>query len=286
MKSIRTIATLAVSAAALAATATSASAGVPTGDFAPFKYCPYTNASVTQCLYSDTSSGAIKLGNSNVPINKHLILQGGINQNGTTITDAVGAPTLSKTPLDVPGGLISMVSDNWFFGPLLDAFNWAISFANGVTATAEPVGPIGFNLGNVISGQGTGVQLPVRVHLENPFLGDNCYIGSAASPVTFKLTTGTTSPPSGTAPITGNPGTFSFNPDFTVTTLTGLSLVDNTFTAPKAEGCGNTFIDRPLVTAAVNLKIGLNAPAGASKAVLNGTSKIAASGDVATSAGS
>jgi len=285
MKPIRTLGTLAVTAAAALGMAASASAADPTGDYAQFKHCPYTNTNVRQCVYSDTNGGAIKLGSSNVPIpsNKHIILQGGIRTSGgvTSWFDAVGADTLSKTPLDVPGGLVSMVSDNWFFGPLLDAFNWAISFANGVTATAEKVGPVQFSLGNILSGSGTGVQLPVRVKLDNAFLGDNCYIGSAAAPITFNLTTGTTTQ---APPLTGVRGTQTFNDDFSVATVSGISLVDNTFEAPEATNCGNTVFDRWLVTLAVNAKIGLSADPGESQAVMNGSSKLGSRSAVAASA--
>jgi hypothetical protein len=287
MKSIRTLGTLAVTAAAaIGLGASTASAADPTGDLAVFKRCPYANVNVSQCIYSDINGGAIKLGNSNVPIpsSKHIILQGGIIQSGTTSTwvDAVGAPSLVASPLDVPGGLLSTVSSNWFFGPLLDAFNWAISSFNGVTATAQQAGPIKFSFANLLTATGVAIELPIRVKLDNPFLGSDCYIGSTGTPVRLKLTTGTTTQ----APtLTGNPGTLSFNSDFTVTTASGLSLVDSAFTAPAATGCGSTFIDRPLVTAAVNAKIGLPATAGQSKAVQNGSAKVGSGDAVRTSAG-
>lgn len=281
MKSIRTLGTLAVTAAAAIGLAASASAA-PTGDYADFAHCPYTNTNVTQCVYSVTSSGTIKLGNSNVPITDDIVLQGGIRTQGATSTwfDAVGAPTLSPTPLDVPGGLVSMVSDNWFFGPLLDAFNWAISFANAVDATAEQVGPVQFSLGKVLTGQPAAVVIPVRVKLDNPFLGGSCYIGSAANPVTFSLTTGTTTQ----APtLTGSKGTLSYLNGGALVNVSGLSLVDSAFTAPEATNCGNTILDRWLVTLAVNAKVGLPASAGQNKAVMNGSSKLATRTAVAAS---
>lgn len=286
MKSLRTLGTLAVTAAAAIGLASSASAADPTGDLAVFKRCPYQNVNVSQCIYSDINGGAIKLGESNVPIpsNKHIILQGGVIQSGTTSTwvNAVGAPTLDAAPLDVPGGLISMVSDHWFYGPLLDAFNWSISWANGVTAKAELVGPVGFSFQNLLLASGTAVELPIRVKLNNTFLGDSCYIGSSGTPVRLKLTTGTTTQ----APtLTGNPGTLSFNSDFSVTTVSGLSLVDSAFTAPEATNCGSTILDRWLVTMAVNSKIGLPAVAGESKAIQNGTSKAGSGPAVRASAG-
>jgi len=287
MKSFRTFGTLAVTAAAAVGMAAStASAADPTGDLAVFKRCPYANVNVSQCIYSDINGGAIKLGDSNVPIpsNKHIILQGGVIQSGTTSTwvNAVGAPTLDAAPLDVPGGLVSMVSTNWFFGPLLDAFNWAISSFNGVTAKAELAGTVGFSFANLLTASGVAVELPIRVKLNNAFLGDSCYIGSTATPVRLKLTTGTTTQ----APtLTGSPGTLSFNSDFSVTNVSNLSLVDSAFTAPAAENCGSTILDRWLVTMAVNSKIGLPAVAGASKAIQNGSSKAGNAAAVRTSAG-
>lgn len=283
MKPLRTLGTLAVTAAAAVAMASSASAA-PTGQYADFAHCPYTNTDVTQCVYSVTSSGSIKLGSSDVPINKNIILQGGIRTQGQTSTwyDAVGADSLSKTPLDVPGGLISTVSDNWFFGPLLDAFNWAISWANGVTATAEQVGPIQFSLGGILTRQPNSVVIPVRVKLSNAFLGNSCYIGSASNPVTFSLTTGTTTQ----APtLTGAPGTQSYSPDFTVITQSGISLVDSSFTASAAENCGSTILDRWLVTLAVNAKVGLPAGAGENRAIMNGSAKLGSRPAVAANAG-
>ncbi|MFA4929493.1 MAG: hypothetical protein WC558_13325 [Patulibacter sp.] len=285
MKPLRTLGTLAVTAAAAVGMASSASAA-PTGIHAEFKHCPYTNVNVSQCINSVINGGEIKLGNSAVPIpsSKKIVLQGGVIQDGTTSTwvDAVGADTLSKTPLDVPGGLISTVSSNWFFGPLLDAFNWAISFANGVTATAEKAGPVQFSFGNLLFASGTAIELPVRVKLNNAFLGNNCYVGTTANPVRFRLTTGTTTQ----APtLTGSPGTLGFSDDFSVTYVSGLSLVDSAFTAPKAENCGSTVLDRWLVTLAVNAKIGLPATAGQSRAIMNGKASVGGADAVRASAG-
>ena len=42
------------------------------------------------------------------------------------------------------------------------------------------------------------MKLPVKMHLENPFLGSNCYVGSSSSPLIWNLTTGTTAPPAPT----------------------------------------------------------------------------------------
>jgi hypothetical protein len=39
------------------------------------------------------------------------------------------------------------------------------------------------------------LTLPIRVHLENATLGNNCYVGSFTNPIVLHLTAGTTSPP-------------------------------------------------------------------------------------------
>lgn len=284
MKPMRTLGTLAVTAAAAIGLATSANAA-PTGDLAVFEHCPYQNLDVTQCVHSVTNGGSIKLGTSNVPIpsNKQIILQGGVITSGSTSTwvDAVGAPTLVAPPLAVPGGLISTVSDNWFFGPLLDAFNWAIGFANDVDAVTEKAGAVKFSFTNLLLETGTAVELPIRVKLSNPFLGNDCYIGSTSNPIVLKLTTGTTTQ----APVlTGTMGTLSFSDDFNVSYTTGTSLVDSAFTAPAAENCGNTFLDRWLVTLAVNAKVGLPSAAGQNRAIMNGSSATAGAPAVRASA--
>jgi hypothetical protein len=277
-KFLRPLAIAAAAAGISALTASSALAAAPTGDFAPFKYCPYTNTSVQTCLASTSNTGSFKFGNTTVPVSSPVTFQGGYSFDfatlGTTFYPAVGADTLSKTPLNVPGGLLGLMNPGGFGGLLEQAFEHAISFANGVTATAELAGTAQFNFFNNLIASGPTLTLPVRIHLENPFLGPNCYIGSAAHPITLNLTNGTTTPPAGTTPITGATGSNSSNSDGSVVTTSGVSLVDNAFAVPAATDCGYTFLDKPLITAAVNLKEGLPAAAGTNSAVLTGTTKI------------
>lgn len=261
---------VAASAVSLALAA-SASAG-PTGDYAQFAHCPVANPVVVSCLYSEVSSGSFKLGTSTVPINKTIKLQGGFYSDenfNTTFVDAVGADTLSKTGLDVPGGLLGIMQGSGFTGVLLAAFEAAVHSANGVTATAELVGPVQINLLNFILASGAGLTMPVRIHLENPFLGSNCYIGSSSTPVTLAMTTGTTAPPAPNTPITGSTGNTSTSSDGAILQVSDFSLVNNSFSVPAASGCGYwPFVS--LITAAVNLKEGLPAASGKNTAIFNG----------------
>lgn len=275
--SLRPLAAAAVATGVVALSSSVAMAAAPTGDYVNFRGCPYTNPAVGQCIYSNTTSGSFRLGNASVPINRSIVFQGGFTLDQTTFRTTVypgPLETLSRTGLDVPGGLLGIMDPGGFGRVLYDLFIAATRSFNGVTATAELVGLPQFDFIQFLVGGSPSVVLPLRIKLDNPFLGSNCYIGSAGSPVTLRLTTGTTTPPRGVTPLRGSPGTLQSNQDGTVNTATGVSLVDNTFSVPAATDCGSTFLDKPLVTLAVNLKEGLPAAAGVSSAVLNGTSQV------------
>jgi hypothetical protein len=166
-----------------------------------------------------------------------IVLQGGVGAepDGTTPWhDAVGADTLVKTRLNVPGGLAGLVDTGGLTGVLISALNDAIAAENDVYATAELVGPVQFSLAKAITTDGVGAVLPIRVHLENPFLGSDCYIGSSSDPVTLNLTTGTTAPPGPNTAISGSRGDLVQSDDTSVMTTFGIKLVDNAFAAPAA----------------------------------------------------
>jgi len=272
-RSTRTLAAAAVGAATMAIGASAASAA-PTGPYAVFAQCPTGNPDVSVCVVSDTTGGAIKLGNQNVPINKRIRLQGGLKFDPDTFESifvpAKNGDTLQQTALDVPGGLLGITVPSALPQPARGLLEAAINTVNGVKATAQLVGPVGFSFNNLLSGQGIAVELPIRVKLDNPFLGNNCYIGSASAPVKLRLTNGTTNPPAGTAPLVGSPGVLGATGD--ITTVTGQSLVDNTFSVPKASGCGGLL--SPLINPVVDLKVGLPSAAGKSTARLNGDAQI------------
>jgi hypothetical protein len=282
-KSFRTAVLTAVASAVVLGASSSAMAAGPTGEFVPFKYCPYQNAAVQTCVKSVTTSGSFKLGTATVPITAAtpITLQGGLSANPTTgattfYNAANGGVTLSSTPLNVPGGLLGLINPGGFFGLLEQAFENAISSANGVTATAELVGPVGFDFLAFVTANGPAVTLPIRVHLENPFLGPSCYVGSASNPITLKLTSGTTTPPAGVAPITGSLGTFQASPSGQVSNAIGNKLVDNAFSVPAASNCGFLLLDKLLITAAVNLKEGFPSAAGKNVAILQGDTSLTA----------
>lgn len=267
----------------------STAAAAPTGDYADFVDCPTGNPSVQSCLYSATTSGTFQLGNAEVPINKTIRLRGGFYVNpsaptGYTFVNPTSVPALEEVALDVPGGLSGLVvpdliQDIPFLGPIFDA---AVNSVNGVKATAKQVGDIQFNYPNFVTGAAPTITLPVRIKLDNPFLGDSCYIGSASNPVTLSLTTGTTAPPAPNAPVTGSRGTLSFLNGGQLVIGSGYTLVDNAFAVPSASNCGPWGF-RWAVTPIVNLKEGFPSAAGTNSATMNGDLKQAAKAAVIAS---
>jgi hypothetical protein len=261
----------------------------PKGEYAPFADCPLANAEISTCLLATTEGGEFVIGKEKVPISKTITLQGGVKNflsSGEAFVAAEDGNTLSKTPQKVPGGLAGLVKCNEISN-FIERVACELVFENGVTgvtATTElaaPASSIALHSFNLISGTGTALSLPVKVHLENPFLGSACYLGSNSHPIVIELTTGTTSPPPPNKPITGNPGETSFNAAETILTIKNNALVNNSFSAPGAEGCGGIF--EFLIDPIVNSKLGLPAAAGTNTAILKGTLKAAAAESVKAS---
>lgn len=255
----------------------------PTGEYAPFADCPLSNSTTQLCILAKTEGGEFVISKETVPITNVITLQGGVHivesESGEETYDFIGAEdgnTLSKTAQKVPGGLTGLVKCNEISN-FFERVACEVVFENGttgVTATTElaaPASSIGINLEQLIEEKGTALTLPVKVHLENPFLGSGCYVGSNSHPIVIELTTGTTSPPPPNSPITGTAGTLEFNKAFTIVTAKGNELVNNSFSAPAAEGCGGIFSF--LIDPIIDSRLGLPSAAGHNTAILKGTLK-------------
>jgi hypothetical protein len=252
----------------------------PTGDYVNFGNCPLKVTGVNFCVFAQTSGGEFKIKKTTVPITKTITLQGGIIDNEATeaetwVNAANGAETLSKTPQSVPGGLLKIIAPEFLPEPLKKIFNEFINKGpTGVNAATELVGQILINRGALFSKTGTALLLPVRVHLENEILGPTCYIGSAAHPVNLELTTGTTSPPLPNKPITGSVGELEIKDEANLVILKKNELVNNTFAAPGAEGCGSQILFglfTGIIDSAVNSQLELPSVSGNNTAILKGT---------------
>jgi len=276
----------------------------PKGIFKIFKECPTEVPVVTLCNYNTTTSGEFKLGSTTVPINKPVIQQGGLIPTGNPEAEreffgypAKNGESLSKTALNVPGGLTGLINCEKLIEPF--KFLCKVALESGpleVTATTELVAneknPVIFNETNLAEEEGTAVTLPVRVHLKNTFLGNACYIGSEKEPLELHLTTGATklaSPPKGWKSIHGAKGKAKTLEEKELVSLriTGNSLVDNTFSSPGSEGCGEAeilFIKfKGFLDGVVNEKSKIPNKAGENTAILNGELAAAAANEVVAS---
>jgi hypothetical protein len=252
-----------------------ASAKEPTGEYAVFKQCPRFTVEVTLCLYAQITGGEMILDKLTVPTVNPVTLQFGIITDKETdeqkIVGALDGETLSPTLQPIPGGLSSLIDCNEIKGntfrervlrrvcKAVFERSWSTT-VNATTELARPASAIYVNSSNEVNLEGTALALPVRVHLENPLLGKECYIGSSTNPVVFNLTTGTTSPPPPNKPISGKLGDIQPKDEFNLIEITDHIQVDNAFSAPEATGCGGPF--SLLGDSLIDKKIGLPSPAG------------------------
>jgi len=252
-----------------------ASSHHPTGAFEQFSECPLNNAEVTACIYSESNGGYFQTGAKTVPLVNTVVLQGGLAGKTQFFVGAENGETLSKTPQPVPGGLLGLEAPKWWPIWLQNWFNEQINNGlTGVSATVEIAGSdsaVKVNTLNLLLEKGTAISLPVKIKLSNVILGSNCYIGSDSSPIVIDFTSGETAPPPPNEPIHGSAGTFESSEGGNLLTLSGGELVNNSYGAPAANGCGGIFsffID-PLVNSLVSLP----SPAGTNTAVLEGVLK-------------
>ncbi len=228
-------------------------AAVVDENYAPFVNCPVKDKAVQLCIVATTTSGEFVMGSKTIKIESPVILQGAVSNNGGNqeLVAPTSGPILQAAPMKVPGGLTGIEG-----------------VGEEVTATTELVGPVFLNIGNQATGNGTAVILPIRAKLNNSVLGKECFVGSAAEPILLQLTTGTTAPPPPNTPITGSVGTVRFY-DGAIDELAGVSLVNNSFAAPGATGCGESL--SAVLDPVVNASAGLPASSGHNTAILNGS---------------
>ncbi len=272
--------------AALAAMALSSTAQAKlTGAFTRFAQCPYKNTEVRKCIYSVTESGEVTLGSKKVPIVNPTTLQGGIGPvdeetEFAKMFAATNGVTLSKTPQPVPGGLAGLVNCKEISNFILrTSCEW--TFENGITGLnstlelARPVNEVLVSEFHLAGAEQVALRMPIKVHLENPFLGSNCYVGSSSNPIIWNLTTGTTAPPAPNTPISGEPGEGEFLEGGRIIELKNSKLVDNAWSAPGVSGCGG-FLVELLLNPIVNAAAGLPSAAGKNTAILVNTVSTAA----------
>ncbi len=253
----------------------------PTGDYAPFADCPLSSPATDVCIFAQTDSGELTIGRKAIPIVRAITLQGGVHEDQAsgrqTFIEARDGNTFTKTPQVIPGGVFEIAAPSSLPGFVQGIFNEFVNReAANLTATTEfaaPASAVGVNIQNLVEAKGIGISLPLKIKLSNPLLGEGCYIGSNADPIAIPLTTGSIAPSTRHKPIEGKPGHAKFKDEYNLVTIKEDSLINDSFPAPRATGCGGMLAF--LVGPAINAELGLPVAAGGNEAILDGTLKTA-----------
>ncbi|MGH3390866.1 MAG: hypothetical protein ACRDOO_18530 [Actinomadura sp.] len=254
----------------------SASAVTLAGEWAPFTRCPVDAPAMLAadgattaplCLASNSPSGSIKLG-STTATTGNSDLQFGLISAGSAGTAALVSPSggaIIADPAPVPGGLLGLMCPSGV--PLVSEVCRLATDndLNNVTATVQQAGALSdFDLAAALAVGRPILTLPVKIHLQNPLLGPDCFIGSEADPIVLR--------PKNLAAPTGSftrfDGDGTRNPTGGVMLkigLSGASQGDDSFAVPGATGCGVL----GLLSPAIDLKTGLPSPAGDNNLVLD-----------------
>jgi len=247
------LALLVAAIAAMALAAPAAQAATPAPGYTQFAGCPSPaeNPKAFDCIRAVIKGGHFQMGNKDVPITAPITLSGGFDPFATSPISASPKGGMSIAKQKVPGGVIGLTGLTW----LLEFLG---SEALTLYAATELAGV------PTITFSSFETTLPVKVHLINGVLGNNCYVGSVSSPIVLHLSPFTTSPPPPNKPITGVFPEVSFTESPEITYLKNGELVDNAFSAPGASGCVLTLFGFiPIsINGLVNSQSGLPAAAG------------------------
>ena len=157
------LAAVAAALVAVAMIAPAANATTPAPGFSQFAGCPSPseNAKITTCVTSVVKGGHVQMGKKEVPITSPITLSGGVEDEAKNFSyNSKGGLSLVKQK--VPGGVIGWTGLTWLLEPLG-------SEALTLYAVTELAGTPNVSLALV--------SLPIKVHLINPVLGNNCRIG-------------------------------------------------------------------------------------------------------------
>ena len=241
---------LVVAVAAVAMVAPVASATTPAPGFEQFAGCPShaENPKIEGCIYSKVTSGHFKMGNKDVPITNPIVLSGGTENEllGFAYNSKGGMPPVKQK---VPGGVIGLTGLTWlaeFLG------SEALTLYAATELAGQPA--LGF----------TNISLPIKVHLINRALGNNCYVGSTSNPINLSMNV-TAAPKIGFTPL----GILTLDATY----------ADKTFSAPGASGCVLTLFGFiPIsINGLVNAASGLPAASGTNETVQTIHTEIAGS---------
>ncbi len=255
----------------------SASAVTLKGLWAPINRCPVDDPSMlassytpetevrSYCLTATSRKGSLKLGGlalTTGPVDSQMGVLADSRFTWPAVLPASGEGIVTPAQT-VSGGLTGLVCGSHSdLKSDLCTSKTRPERLERVTSKVESAGaPSNFSLIATLSMMVPIIDLPVKVHLQNPILGPNCYIGSNAHPIVLR--------PGNV--MENAPGLLTFNAEGVVD-ITGVMFEgytphtaqgDSSFAVGTATGCGpkGRFND------AINRTVGLPSPAGANTMV-------------------
>jgi hypothetical protein len=260
---------------AVLVSAGSASAATLAGPWAPFTNCPVDDPQMlaiqpggdnAACVSSVSPNGSFKIGNTTLQTGGTSLQFGvaGSTPDDPTLGQIVPATdgmTLIADPVDVPGGVLGLMcpSNILLVSSLCrQATNTSL---NRITAQVKLAGtPTDFSATGALSTGTPILTLPVKIQLQNPLLGSNCFIGSNSNPIVLRPQALTL----GSVGSVIDPNGFPVG----IIQITGGTLGDNSFAVPGATGCGPL----GLANGAINSRQQLPSPAGQNELVQNDAS--------------
>ncbi|MGI5164854.1 hypothetical protein ACQEU3_10915 [Spirillospora sp. CA-253888] len=197
------------------------------------------------CSVVVITGGTLQLGKINQKITAPMKMTYANGFDPVTLESKSIFGPLKGAPVKVDGGVLGIPGSD--FLPLLQ-----IHAQPQFAATPEPAPQ---------DAPGIVYRLKLKIKTINPLLGDTCYIGSNANPITLNLIWGTTNPPPPNKPISGVfPEPVPDHPE-----VLSSRLVDNAFAVPKSSGCGPFGLLNPIA----DFRAGLPAKAGTNTAIFD-----------------
>jgi len=217
-----------------------------------FRACPKLpkryDKSQFLCLLIHITGGELVMGNTNQIINREITVPfaEGTDPKGNTV---LVPGVLTSSPMPVLGGI--------FLAPVV---NRLTNKDPNLKLSVKPVG-----VGIAIDPTGnTAAIISQKIQAINPIFGTRCYVGTNKTPIVLDPTFGTTNPPPPNQPIAGQINSIDTVGQELVIIGT---VVDNSFAAPVAQGCGPDFA----LTQVVNEVSALPSAAGTNTAIFQAT---------------
>ncbi|HXB63328.1 MAG TPA: hypothetical protein VNV42_00485 [Solirubrobacteraceae bacterium] len=273
----------------------------PKGIFSIFSGCPLgeleqlgANPDTSLCFYGQITSGQMAIGGLRVPFARTITLEGGFAQTGNPENEREffmvpnpGGQTLAGAELAIRPDMLDCAGITGSGkmekeDRLVCGLNPGLQVALEVVTSAKHRAI--FNLFSLARREGVALTLPVRLHLKGALLGAACYIGSEADPIEWHLTDGRTDPEPPAEAISGKLGQLETleEPKLVMLRVPNELLVDNTFSVPAAQGCGEASLSA-FVGQLIDAELRLPSKDGHSSIVMSGTLNVAVSGEAVES---